>query len=409
MNSKDAINAEEAYEQSLNMLRRCLTPAGFVDSLLNIENYGRIWSRNGIITGLAALASGDKELVQGFERTLNTLASYQGPHGEIPSNVVADNGEVSYGHLAGRVDALLWYVIGVCTYLNDTSRTSYSTHYRLSIEKAMNLAECWEFNARGFIYTPITGNWADEYIQQGYVLSDQLLYLTALQSAGRVFDHQGWRQKAETLRRMIEVNYWPRRELLRDALVYHPHAYRFQVEQGVPPYWLPAFSPAGYTTYFDSLAHALVLLTDIGSDDQRRLTLGYTQSLAQQIGNALLPAFWPVIRPGDHEWLLLETNHLYGRLKNQPHMYHNGGLWPMLTGLYALGLVRYGYIERAQQLLTAVNVANEQGNEGRHWDFAEYHHGQTFAPMGIRYQAWSAAAAILAYQAVRRSIVVWPL
>ncbi len=405
---KDAVNTE-AYQRSIDMLRRCLTHAGFVASVTDIENYGRIWARDGIITGLAALASGDEDLIRGFERTLDTLASYQGPHGEIASNVAIDNGKVSYGQLAGRVDALLWYIIGVCAYLNYTRQASRSVRYWLSVEKAMFLAECWEFNARGFIYTPITGNWADEYIQQGYVLSDQLLYLAALQSAGHVFDHQRWRQQAELHRHMIEVNYWPRKELSQDVLVYHPHAYNFQVEQEARPYWLPAFSPAGYTTYFDGLAHALVLLTDVGDNEQRKLALGYTQSLEQQIGNALLPAFWPVIRPGDHDWLLLENNHLYGKLKNQPYMYHNGGLWPVLTGLYALGLTRYGYLERAQQLLDAINIANEQGNEGRRWDFAEYHHGQTFEPMGTPYQAWSAAAGVLAHQAVRAGIVAWPL
>jgi hypothetical protein len=33
----------------------------------------------------------------------------------------------------------------------------------------------WEFNNKGLLYVPLSGNWADEYITDGYVLYDQLL------------------------------------------------------------------------------------------------------------------------------------------------------------------------------------------------------------------------------------------
>ncbi len=92
-----------------------------------------------------------------------------------------------------------------------------------------------------------------------------------------------------------------------------------------------------------------------------------------------------------------------------PYTYHNGGLWPMLTGLYAVGLVRHGLWERAKHLLTAINTANAQGSENSQWDFAEYHHGQTHLPMGTKHLAWSAAAGVLAHQAVWHGISCWPL
>ncbi len=392
------------------MLRSCLTPAGFVASAQDVDNYARVWARDGVITGLAALASGDSTLITGMERTLDTLAKYQGPHGEIPSNVSVDGGKVSYGYLVGRVDALLWYVIGVSAYLNHSGHASKKVRYWLSVEKALFLAECWEYNNRGFIYTPLAGNWADEYVQQGYVLSDQLLYMLALSNAGKVFSHKNWQKKATLLQAKITANYWPLAAVIEseEALIYHPHAYRFLAEQDDIKYWLAAFSPTGYAAYFDGLAHALSLITSLGSEQQRITAEEYAQSIALQTGSSLLPAFWPVIQREDPPWAMLEANHLYGEVKNQPYMYHNGGLWPVLSGFYVLGLLKQGMRERAEQVTAALHNANAQGSDGRTWDFAEYHHGQTLQPMGTRHLAWSAAASVLAHQAVYGAITPWP-
>lgn len=390
----------EAYARALDVLRACSSPAGFLASPSDVDNYARVWARDGVITGLAALVSGEPDLIKTLRQTLETLASYQGPHGEIPSNVSTDGRKVSYGHLVGRVDAVLWYVIGVCAYIRTTHDTHFQETMRSSVEKALFLAGCWEYNTRGLIYTPLSGNWADEYVQHGYVLADQALYVLALQRAGDVFAHSIWSEKATLLRELLALNYWPRSALVDDPRIYHPHAYRVQASQGEPAYWLSTFSPSGYTTTFDGLAHALTLLAEIGSHDQRKQAEEYVERLEQETGSALLPAFWPVIQPGDSAWTALEANHLYGQLKNQPYTYHNGGLWPVLTGLYAVGLTRYGYLQRARRLLGALAAANAQGRDGSTWDFAEYHHGQTHEPMGTRHAAWSAAATILAHQAL---------
>jgi hypothetical protein len=397
-----------AYSRSLEMVRRCLSPAGFVASPTDVDNYARIWARDGVITGLAALASGDTDLIAGMERTLSTLRQHQGPHGEIPSNVSVEGIQVSYGRLVGRVDALLWYVIGACAFLRYSNDAKRKAEHQSSVERALFLAGCWEYNNRGLIYTPLAGNWADEYIQEGYVLSDQLLYLMALRCAGLVFASEAWQAKAESLQQLLVVNYWPRISLFNNLLVYHPHAYRQQVSEGENVYWLPAFSPGGYVTYFDGLAHALALLTQLGDDEQRQQAEEYVQTLEKHIGNALLPAFWPVIHPGEPTWTSIESNHLYEQIKNQPYLYHNGGLWPVLTGLYAVGLARCGQLERAKHLLTVINLANAQGVANTHWTFSEYHHGQTHVPMGTKYLGWSAAACVMAHQAVWHGIISLP-
>lgn len=393
----------QAYQRSLEMLRLCLSPAGFLASPDDNQNYARVWARDGMITGLAALASGEADLVAGMHRTLLTLAQHQGPHGEIPSNVSLDGKQVSFGKLVGRVDALFWYVIGACAYGRLTNDSRFKKAARPVVERALFLAGCWEFNNRGFLYTPLSGNWADEYIQQGYVLSDQLLYQLALHGAGTLFAKEEWLAKAAFLKQLLAFNYWPKPALQHDPLIYHPHAYQALVEQLKKPlHWLPAFSPASYQLYFDGLAHALALLGDLGDGEQRQRTESYVQALEGKVGNPLLPAFWPVIQLGTPEWHMLELNHLYGQIKNQPYMYHNGGLWPVLSGLYAVGLARHGLQHRAQHLLQAINEANALGSAGTQWEFAEYHHTLTYQPLGTKYMAWSAAAGVLAHQALRK-------
>ena len=92
---------EKGLEKSIGVLKECLTDEGFVASSTRRDNYNRIWSRDGCIMSCAALLTGDPDLVEGARRTLETLMNFQGPHGEIPSNVSPATGRVSYGGTAG--------------------------------------------------------------------------------------------------------------------------------------------------------------------------------------------------------------------------------------------------------------------------------------------------------------------
>lgn len=378
MSLEEQVN-KDAYQQALNVLKSCLTSKGYMSGP---DDGARLWTRDSIIAGLAGLASGDSALIDGMERTLNTLAANQGPHGEIPLYVSSNGEDENYGQLAGSVDALLWYVVGVCAHFGVTRHPSRQIRYWLTVEKAMELAACWEYNHRGFIYTPMM----EQYVQQGYVLSNQLLYAAALGGAGVVFNNKEWQKKGAHLQDMLAINYWPQRELVDDARVYHPVAYRAQCEQSETHYWLPAFSPAGYTTRFDALAHALAMLSGLGSDEQRLKADSYIEELAQQTGSQLLPAFWPVIQPDEPLWTVLENNRDPG--EGEATSPYNGGLWPMVTGLYTMGIVHNGCQTRGEALLTALTQANTEKSG--------------FSIVG------NAAAIVLAHQAVIQHISLWP-
>ena len=197
-----------AYQASLKLLYAASTPFGFLASVQPISNYQRIWTRDGVITGLAALLTGDEKLVATFAATLRTIFEAQHPTGFFPSNVVPDTGQASYGGNCGRVDNVSWAIIGLLQYTLLTQTDELATRYAGRIEQAFRVLDAREFNGRHLIYVPQSGDWADEYVQHGYVLYDQLLRVWALELAGRYWQRPAWLDQARAIRAVLVCNYW---------------------------------------------------------------------------------------------------------------------------------------------------------------------------------------------------------
>jgi len=401
--------AHEGHERALDVLRACVCEHGFLASPAERANYRRIWGRDGCIMSLAALLSGEGELVDACRQTLRTLARYQGPHGEIPSNVDPTADRVSYGGTTGRVDAGLWFAIAAVELWRQSGDDDFLEEMLEPLERYRALLGAWEFNARGLLYVPPTGDWADEYVQSGYVLYDQLLYLQVQRGMGAVHgarhggaDH-ALDERIARLTHLLQANYWfepgedgeASTEAPADA--YHEvlyHKGREAAEHVHGTYWLPFFSPHGYGTRFDGMANVLVSLLGVADDARERAVDAYVDELIDD-DVLLLPAFDPVITPRDEYWDDLQMSFSY-TFKNQPHEYHNGGLWPLITGLYAASLARRDLPERARAFRDAVHRANRRGRAGEAWSFSEYLHGRSHEPGGTSPMGWSAAAAVIA-------------
>lgn len=399
---------DEGCEQAIKLLRQCASADGFIASLTEQDNYRRIWARDGVITGLAALLSDEADLISTFKHTLLTLARYQGPHGEIPSNVDTLSGRVSYGGTTGRIDADLWFVIGCGEYWAHSGDDDFINTVFPVLEKVRYLLGAWEFNNRGLLYIPPAGDWADEYLHSGYVLYDQLLYLQAQRTfcalhhcVHRNIDHLLLERK-DRLKHLIQANYWfPDGDDIPDD-VYHEVLYC--KGHGAAPhcagsYWMPFFSPTGYGYRFDSFANVLVSLLGVADDKQAQAVDDYLDKLVND-KLPLLPAFAPVIEPVDEDWKELQMTFSYS-FKNRPYEFHNGGLWSMISGFYVADLARRGQQARAEKFLTAIHTANKAGTHGHEWDFYEFHHGRKLQPGGTRYLAWSAAGSLIGHYALQ--------
>jgi GH15 family glucan-1,4-alpha-glucosidase len=390
-----------SYQKALELLHDVATPNGFLASAENTSNYKRVWARDGVICGLSALASGDKKLIETFKNTLETLANNQHDIGTIPSNVLISDieNEVSYGGLAGRVDAVTWFIIGICQYAYYQDDMSFVAKYNAQLEKCFKLLNAWEFNNKHLLYVPLSGNWADEYITDGYTLYDQLLRVWALKSYNHFAKNDVVAMKIQNITEQIEINFTPPKALSFVHEVaknkYHEKAYEQLNFQDFAPC---SFSPSGYKTEFDGFANSLMLLLNIGSNEFQNKIVNYSFSLASQTKLGLLPAFWPPIFENDEHWNLLKNNCKY-EFRNFPYEFHNGGSWSMVNGFFGLALLSKFEKEKSAAILDKINEANSI-NE---YSFYENFNTQTKEPNGVAFCAWSAAAAILVHQSLHNN------
>lgn len=394
------MNRTLLQQRALELLRSATNEYGILASPDPQENYRRLWARDSIIAGIAGLLAGDEEVITGLRSSLATLADHQHERGMIPSNVLtdSDNPQISYGGLAGRVDATTWFMVGSGLYLRHHPDDSLSDRLRPALAKCHSILSAWEYNARDLIYTPLSGNWADEYPIEGHTLYDNLLRLWGLELYGSLWDDSAIRSRAKRIRSVIASNFWPGSDPDPDEeLIYHKRAYREQVAKARSCFAC-AVSPRGYDNRFDAAGNALALLLGIGGEDQADTLSEFSEKLFSELGRDMIPAFWPVITPGDPDWNSLRLNFSYA-FKNEPHHFHNGGIWPVWMGWYGLGLCRRGFAGLARRLLDAWITA-----AGDHEAlFGEYLNSQTFEPGGKERLAFSAAGLVLLDQALEEN------
>lgn len=376
------------YNKAIELLHTASSENGFLASAESVSNYKRIWARDGVICGLAALLDGDEKLVQSFKKTLTTLANHQHELGHIPSNVYFkenEETEVSFGGLAGRVDTISWFIIGVCNYSWSTNDTEFFTEMKNNIEKGFQLLRAWEFNNNHLIYVPRSGNWADEYITEGHIFYDQVLRLWALRCYQAIQPCIAVSEKINAVKTIIEANYTKGKNLHP----YHPRAYKSLNNK---PYWMASINPSGYQTMFDGFGNSIAILLELGDASFRGNQIMYAEELRKSLKLQLLPAFWKPIFQNDEDWKLLEHNCKY-EFRNYPYEFHNGGTWQMVNGFYGMAIS-----EKLPDALEEIIAAIEMLNVKEDYGFYENFNTKKGTPNGVKLCTWSAAGQVLATQ-----------
>ncbi|MFW5847080.1 MAG: glycoside hydrolase 100 family protein [Nanoarchaeota archaeon] len=393
-----------SYKKALELLRKNSTNSGFLASNNNKTNYKRIWSRDGVVIGLASLMSDDKELVSVFKENLKTLKKYQDKKtGRIPSNVGVVSGNVSYGTLVGKIDSTLWYVIGIGQYFKYTKDKKFLREFKDSLKKALEYLDCLELNDKGLLYIPTGGDWADEYVTHGYVLFDEILYLQALKESEFIFKKlnkisksKEIKKKISFLRKSIEINFFPLKSKINNKQVYNKNLYLKLIKEFNKKYALSYFSSDGCSENLDSFANSLFLLMNLGSVKEKEQILKNMLSVLNKQKIKIIPAFWPPIT-SKNQFLfdILKTNSLF-EFRNKPGFYHNGGLWPLVQGFFIFSLVKQGEKKKARELLEEFSKNLKKDN----YEFHEYFDSNQYKPRGIKEMGFSASGYIIAYLSV---------
>lgn len=397
------MSAKEAYFKALKVLYDNSVKEGFLATKVSKNNYRRVWCRDGVIQGIASLMSEDERLIKTFERTLYSLKGYQDPTGRIPSNVNVQTDEVSYGTHVGKVDATLWYLIGVGQYYKFTKNKKFLKDFFDSFSSAIFYLSCLELNGKGLLHIPTGGDWADEYITQGYVLLDQILYFLALREYEEILRDLERQEeadlinhKANFLEERISVNYFPSTKEKNKKAIYSDALYKRISKKFNKDYALISFSSNGFTNYLDSLSNSLLLLLDICSLAKREKILKTLRKRLKRQKIKILPAFWPPIRPKDKTyWNILKMNSLF-EFRNKPNHYHNGGLWPLVQGIFITGVINSGKRTIAREYLEEFASAMKKDK----YRFHEYFESKGYTPKGVAGLGYSAAGYVIAYNSV---------
>lgn len=398
----DNKNIEKTKDESVKLLKNISTKKGFVASFVDVDNYKRVFSRDGVIAGISSLFLNDTELNETFRKTLLTLHKHQDRTGRIPSNVSLDEQSVSYGTTVGRIDSTLWYVVGSLKYYLYTKDKNFLNKVIDSIHQAVFYLSCLELNGRGLLYIPPGGDWSDEYINEGYVLFDQMLYLISLKYYLKVLK-DNWlpnnnfnsveelEQKINQLEKLIKVNYFPNEKNQNSKFVYQDKLYaKISKEyKGCVP--IPSFSAFGANYYYDLFAVSLTLDSDLIEPTEKEKIRNELNNVYQKEYHnkySIAPAFYPVIKEGGYGWDKLNKNYLF-RFKNEPYEYHNGGLWPVVYGFY----LNSGQVLNKKVLSNFAKILQRDD-----FTFSEFYHGKSLEPMGTPNLGFSAAGYLLAYQ-----------
>lgn len=348
------------------LLRELAGPFGIHASRATTANYRAIFARDAVMAGIAGLLLGDADVIAGLVRTLDRLRELQGAEGQVPSNYeMRDDGSVhvSFGTLAPRLDAATWYLVGVA--LAEQAGAIDGRAYADSVQRTLHCLGAIEYNGRHLLYVPTGGNWADEYIFEGYILYDQVLRAWALRLLAARHGRADWANKARQIGAAIDERF-------------------FTGDTSQPQHPIAAFTPVRRFEMFDLAACALLGVSGV-VPARARQALAWIDAHYLRHGR-LPPAFAPVIDEGDADWPALRRYHLHA-FRNAPHEYHNGGIWPIWLGWLALALALGGHDEALARLrdATARALGALPG-----FAFEEYLHGRSGAAGGTPHMAYSA-------------------
>ncbi len=402
---------EEGYAKAIGVLEFNTSAFGFSASVEKHSNYYSVWARDHSICSIAAAMSNNEELIKTAKAGTLLLLRKQIDHGQVPSYIEIENRKVNYGGLGAitSVDSNMWVAISAAVlhkktrdrrFITDANMKRYTRLYRL--------LRAFDSNNCGLIEVPKAGDWADIFNRTYHVLYDECLYYEALKSIQYLLSCSlsrnedikkdtrkiiKWiRNRRARVKKKLNQVFWFTKDNI--PKVFEEYMIYDRIEEKEYPYYQSHLTPfkIHWHNRIEVFGNVLAIATGIANREKSRKIIRYIET--NKINEPFpMRAMFPPVYKNEKGW-----EPIY-RLKEQPHTYHNGGIWPVIAGFWIYTLVKKKYPKTAAKEMK--NLAEQLNKTG--WKFNEYFHGKTFKPMGRTYQAWSAAGYIIAYHAIKDS------
>ncbi|NLF31029.1 MAG: amylo-alpha-1,6-glucosidase [Planctomycetes bacterium] len=341
--------------------------------------YPEPYTRDLLISGLGFLVSGEQRLIASLRRVLETLAANQTPRGHIPSLVhdPEDRGASDTTPLFLLILAIYRRAAGEGDFLADAAA------------RALTWMEYASPADRALVAQLPTTDWRDEQAVTGFGLYVNALTYAFLRLHGR-------RERADQLAEMM----------CRFTITAEDEASR-RVHEGLTLKRKPYYAMCSFKIFsserFDLLGNSLAILTGIAPLSRAKAILAWIERECQvmrargDLAVDLSPNFFPFVRPGDPEW-----SRRY-ELHNRPGIYHNGGVWPFVSGFHIAAMVAAGRMHLARRKLAVLTeLVRRPKDPSLDYGFNEYLQAQDGHPRGQDWQTWSAAMYLYAAACVQQ-------
>jgi hypothetical protein len=376
MNLSDQQEIEEAKKAAIEVLLN--NAHGSYHGLPRTAGWGypEPYTRDLMLSIFGIGVSGNKKLLESIRKVLETLAKNQTERGHIPS-LVHDKED------RGSSDTTPLFLLGVGIFRKVSGEKDFLND---AVQKSLNWMEYQSPSDRYMVAQQPTSDWRDEQWVIGYGLYVNTLVYSYLRLLGK--DEKADKMRSEMSRFTITEG------------TIHRHVHEGLVVKHKPYYAFWSYKVHS-SERFDLLGNSLAILSGIASPTRADEMISWIEEECEgmkkrgDLAVGLPPNFFPYVKPEDPDW--------YPRyaIFNKPGEYHNGGIWPFVSGFYVAALVAAKKHTLAREKLLELTHLIKVSNTAKvSFGFNEWIKAQDGKPMGQDWQTWSAALYLYAAKCV---------
>jgi len=276
--------------------------------------YPEPYTRDLMFSLLGIAVSGNKELLESLRKTLVALSINQSKNGHIPS-LVHDPDD------RGASDTTPLFLLAVGIFRKITSENNF-------LEEAVQRSLTWmqyQSPTDGLLIAQLpTSDWRDEQWVIGYGLYVNTLVYSYL----KIFGKNEYAKEFQ--------NEMQRFTIIGGTQHHHVH-------EGLIVEKKPYYAFWSYKIYsserFDLLGNSLAILSGLATPTRSKEIIEWIEGECDAMKKKSLlsvdipPNFFPFIQPQDPDWIPRYYDF------NMPGEYHNGGIWPFISGFHIAALV----------------------------------------------------------------------